>query len=240
MNIALIKAGGMGNRMKAGIPKQFIEVFGKPIIIYTLEAFERHPMIDAIVVVCVAGWHEILKSYASKYHINKLVKVVNGGETSLKSIYAGLKKIDEMYEKNDIVLIHDGNRPLVSQEIISDVLVQTQLHGAAVAAMLCTDEVMETEGQLKEAEKYLDHKKLYRIQTPDAYRLGDVMDLYKNATEKQLTQLGATNVLMVDMGHKVYFAEGSEINIRLTTQEDIIIFEALFTTLTMSKEIEGE
>ncbi|MDD2957040.1 MAG: IspD/TarI family cytidylyltransferase [Lachnospiraceae bacterium] len=228
MNIALIKAGGVGNRMGAGIPKQFIEVMGKPVIIYTLEAFEKHPNIDAIVVVCVDGWHEILRSYAEKYHITKLVQIVSGGETSLKSIYAGLKVIGEAYSKDDIVLIHDGNRPMVSQEIISAVLAETKLHGAAVAAMICTDEVMETDGVHMETEKYLNHKKLYRIQTPDAYRLGDVLTLFENATEEQMTKLGATNVLMVDTGHKVYLAQGSEINIRLTTQEDILLFETLF------------
>ena len=105
MNIALIKAGGVGNRMGAGIPKQFIEVMGKPVIIYTLEAFERHPNIDAIVVVCVDGWHEILRSYAEKYHITKLANIVSGGATSLKSIQAGLKAISHMYSRDDIVLI---------------------------------------------------------------------------------------------------------------------------------------
>lgn len=228
MNIALIKAGGVGNRMGAGIPKQFIEVMGKPVIIYTLEAFERHPNIDAIVVVCVDGWHEILRSYAEKYHITKLANIVSGGATSLKSIQAGLKAISHMYSRDDIVLIHDGNRPMVSQDIISAVLAETQLHGAAVAAVMCTDEVMENDGVHMVTEKYLDHKKLYRIQTPDAYRLGEVLDLFDAASEEQLTRLGATNVLMIDMGHKVYLAQGSEINIRLTTQEDIILFETLF------------
>lgn len=228
MNIALIKAGGVGSRMNAGIPKQFIEVYGKPVIIYTLEAFEKHPSIDAIVVVCVDGWHDILRDYAKKFGITKLVKVTSGGSTSLKSIKAGLDVITAEYESDDIVLIHDGNRPMVSQDIISDVLAKCKLHGNAVAAIQCTDEVMQNDGNAMKSREFLDHKKLYRIQTPDAYRLGEVSSVFARATEDQLTNLGATNVLMVDMGYEVYFAEGSETNIRLTRQEDIALFQSLF------------
>lgn len=228
MNIALIKAGGVGSRMNAGIPKQFVEVFGKPVIIYTLEAFEKHPSIDAIVVVCVDGWHEILEDYAEKFNISKLKKITSGGTTSLKSIKAGLDVIKKEYSENDIVLIHDGNRPMVSQQIISDVLAKSKLYGNAVAAIQCADEVMESYDDCMKSEKFLDHKKLYRIQTPDAYRLGEITDIFEKATEEQLTNLGATNVLMVDMGYEVYFAEGSETNIRLTRQEDIMLFQSLF------------
>ena len=228
MNIAIIKAGGVGNRMGAGIPKQFIEVNGKPIIIYTLEAFEKHPNIDSIIVVCVDGWHDILKSYAKKFNITKLIKVVSGGETSLKSIKAGLDAASELYHDEDTVLIHDGNRPMVSQDIISDILAQSKLEGAAVAAIPCNDEVMVADLNTLSSNQYLDHKILYRIQTPDAYKLGDVMQLFADATEEQLQHIGATNVLAIDMGKKVKLAMGSEINIRLTTREDILLFESLF------------
>lgn len=228
MNIALIKAGGVGSRMNAGIPKQFIEVYGKPVIIHTLEAFEKHPSIDAIVVVCVDGWHEILRDYAKKFNITKLKKITSGGTTSLKSIKAGLDIIAAEYDENDIVLIHDGNRPMVSQHIISDVLAKCQLCGNAVAAIQCADEVMMNDGESMKSREFLDHKKLYRIQTPDAYRVGEVTRVFAKATEEQLTNLGATNVLMVDMGYDVYFAEGAETNIRLTRQEDIMLFQSLF------------
>ena len=128
MNIAIIKAGGVGSRMGARIPKQFVCVDGKPVIIYTLEAFEQHPGIDAIVVVCLEGWHDILRTYAQKFKITKLTRIVNGGETSLKSIQAGVQEVTEMYGPDDTVLIHDGNRPMLSQDIISDVLAQCKLH----------------------------------------------------------------------------------------------------------------
>lgn len=227
MNIALIKAGGVGTRMGAGIPKQFICVEDKPILLYTMEAFERHPGIDAMVVVCVDGWHDVLRDYAEQYHITKLVSVVSGGETSLKSIREGVREIQKRYDPEDVVLVHDGNRPVITQEIISDVLAQCNLYGSAVAAIPCTDEIMMTDGVENESDRFMDRRKLYRIQTPDAYRLGLLVELFDAASEEQLSTLGATNTLMIALGKKVHFAQGSEVNIRLTTREDILLCESL-------------
>ena len=235
MNIALIKAGGTGSRMKAGIPKQFICVQEKPIIVYTLEAFEQHPNIDRIVVVCLKGWHKVLWAYAKKYGITKLETVVDGGETSLRSIQAGVQEIRTRYSMEDTVLIHDGNRPLVSQDIISDVLARCDLYGSAVAAIPCADEVMEVDAEPMESDRFLDHKILYRIQTPDAYKLKTVCELFDHAGDEQLDKLGATNTLMIALGNVVHFAHGSEINIRLTTQEDILLCQSL---LEMRNHIE--
>lgn len=237
MNIALIKAGGVGSRMNAKVPKQFICVKGKPIIIYTLEAFERHPNIDRIVVVCLDGWHDILKAYAEKFGITKLVRIVDGGETSLKSIREGVLCLKEMFAPDDTVIIHDGNRPLVTQDIISDVLAKCRLYGSAVAAIPCTDEVMMTDMVHMESNVFMNRKALYRIQTPDAYPLRVLSGLFESATDEQLVTLGATNTLMIAQGGKVYFAQGSETNIRLTTQEDILLFESLFD-LEKEKSIE--
>ena len=226
MNIAIIKAGGVGSRMGAGVPKQFITVGDKPIIVYTLEVFQTHPAIDQIVVVCVKGWEDVLRSYAKKFSITKLVKIVEGGETSLKSIRNGVFAIRDDCRKDDMILIHDANRPLVSHEIITDVLVESGLHGMAVAAIPCTDEVMIS-GNASSAREFAERKKLFRIQTPDAYSMETLLRIFESATEEQLTTIGATNVLAIDMGYEVHFANGSETNIRLTTQEDILRFEAL-------------
>lgn len=228
MNIAIIKAGGVGSRMGAGVPKQFITVGGKPIIIYTLEAFQRHPGIDKIVVVCVKGWDDILRMYAENFGITKLEKIVEGGETSLKSIQNGVYSLRDKYDFDDMVLIHDANRPLVSEEIISDVLVESKLHGMAVAAIPCTDEVgVIKAGQPNSSKEFADHKILYRIQTPDAYRLGTILNILDSATEEQLNKIGSTNVLAIAQGYEMRFANGSETNIRLTTQEDITHLEAM-------------
>ena len=234
MNVALIKAGGVGSRMGMGVPKQFITINGKPIIIYTLEQFELHPSIDEIVVICVDGWHDVLRAYAQKYNITKLKKIVSGGATSLRSIKNGVQAISEEYTDGDIILVHDGNRPLITQEIISDVIVKANLYNSAVAAIPCTDEIMEINAEKTGSRKFMDHKKTYRIQTPDAYKLSILKRIFEMATEEQLDIIGATNTLMIDLGEEVHFAQGSELNIRLTTQEDILQCEAL---LVMEKRM---
>lgn len=236
MNIALIKAGGIGQRMGGAVPKQFVTIQDKPIIIYTLEQFESHPSIDEIVVVCLEGWHEILLDYCRKYNITKVKKIVNGGSTSLRSIKNGILSLDDRAD-SDIVLVHDGNRPLISQEIISDVLVQCEKYDSAVAAIPCTDEVMVINSEYYGSDKFMNRKELYRIQTPDAYRLSILRELFDKATEEQLDNIGATNTLMIDQGKQVHFAKGSELNIRLTTQEDIVKCWAL---LVMEKRIRYE
>lgn len=228
MNVALIKAGGVGSRMNAGIPKQFICVDDKPIIIYTLEVFQQHPGIDEIVVVCLDGWHNVLRSYATKFGITKLTHIVSGGTTSLRSIKAGMDAINRYYSPEDtMVLVHDGNRPLVSVDIISDVMSKCESYGSAVAAIPCTDEVMVTDGVNLESDKFMDRKTLYRIQTPDAYKMTLLNEIFDTATEDQLENLGATNTLMIAQGKTVHFAQGSEVNIRLTTQEDILLCQSL-------------
>lgn len=227
MNIALIKAGGVGQRMGAKVPKQFIMIQDKPIIIYTLEQFQKNPSVDKIIVVCVDGWHEILESYAEVFGISKLYKIVDGGETSLKSIQNGVNYLENVCLNEDIVIIHDGNRPVITQNIISDVIAQCKIYGSAVAAIPCTDEVMVCDENFWGSNKYLDRKKLYRIQTPDAYRFDILKKLFDNATEEQLVTIGATNTLMINQGGTVHFAQGSELNIRLTTQEDIVQCTAL-------------
>lgn len=235
MNIALVKAGGVGSRMKANVPKQFICVQGKPIIIYTLEAFENHPSIDAIIVVCLDGWCDVLLSYIREYHITKLSKIVIGGKTSLKSIQNGVQEIQKSFHDDDTVLIHDGNRPLISADIISDVLAQCSIYGSAVAAIPCTDEVMKTTGTEMESSLFMNRKELYRIQTPDAYKLKILVKLFDLATEDQLLNLGATNTLMIALGEKVHFAQGSELNIRLTTQEDILLCQSLLSLKSQAR-----
>ena len=226
MNIALIKAGGVGSRMNAGIPKQFVSVNDVPVIIYTLKAFDNHPNIDEIFVVCVDGWHDVLWSYINKYDIKKVKNIISGGTTSLRSIKCGVEEIYKEHNRDDLILIHDANRPLVSEDIISDVIVNSKIYGNAVAAIPCTDEVMVSEKD-NESTIFLDRKTLFRIQTPDAYSLGIIFDILDNATDEELDYVGATNTLVIKKGGTMHLAKGSEINIRLTTQEDIDLFKAI-------------
>ena len=226
MAIALIIAGGVGARMHQSIPKQFINVYDRPIIVYTMEAFENHPGISEIYVVCIDGWQEILKAYAKQFGITKLREVVTGGKTGQESIRNGIFAIEKNHNQNEVVLIHDAIRPMVSIDIISDCLIQTRHHGSAIAVIPCAEAMMTTDDGVSSSGSY-PRDKLKRTQTPQGFRLGKICDLHRRALEKGITNSIASCTLMIEMGEQVYFSAGSEKNIKLTTVEDIDIFKAL-------------
>lgn len=224
--VALIIAGGSGQRMGQDIPKQFLTVNEKPVIVYTLEAFQRHAEIDSIAVVCVEGWERVLEAYAKQFNITKLEKVVTGGKNGQDSIRNGLFALEEKYDKDDIVLIHDAIRPMVSAEIISDCIVKTRKYGSAVACVPCAEAMLETENATVSTGSY-PRSKLKRTQTPQGFRIGDICQLHREALKAGITNSIASCTLMIEMGRQVFFSAGSEKNIKLTTVEDIDIFKAL-------------
>lgn len=225
-NIALLIAGGSGNRMHQDIPKQFLTVNERPIIIYTLEAFERHPEIDAIAVVCIKGWDLVLQAYAKQFNITKLKYVVKGGDNGQASIRNGVYELEKHFSRDDIVLIHDAIRPMVSAEIISDCIRVVTQYGNAITVIPCAEAMMQTvDGSISTGSYPRD--RLKRTQTPQGFRLGQICDLHKRALEKGITNSVASCTLMIEMGEQVYFSVGSEKNIKLTTVDDIDIFKAL-------------
>lgn len=229
MNIALIIAGGNGTRMHQDIPKQFINVNNKPIIIYTLEAFQNHPDIDAIEVVCIDGWHDILRAYAKQFNIDKLTGIVSGGNCGQESIKKGLLDIKSKFHEEDIVLIHDAIRPLVSQEIISDNIVKCKKYGNAITVIPCAEAMLKTDDKIY-SDSQINRNELMRTQTPQAFILKEILSAHEEAKTKNITNSVASCTLMVELGRKVYFSIGSEKNIKLTTPEDIEIFKALLNT----------
>ena len=226
MNIALIIAGGAGSRMKQDIPKQFLTVNERPVIVYTLEAFEKHPEIDEIAVACVESWEHVLWAYAKQFNIEKLKYVVTGGENGQDSIRDGVFELEKHHDSDDIVLIHDAIRPMVSAEIISDNIRVCMEHGNAITVIPCAEAMLRTEDGMYSTELY-PRDNLKRTQTPQAFKLGDICDLHRRALEAGITNSVASCTLKVEMGEKVYFSKGSEKNIKLTTVEDIDIFKAL-------------
>ena len=224
--IAIIIAGGVGARMGQDIPKQFLTIQDKPVIIHTLEAFEKHPDIDHIIVACLAGWHDILKSYAKQFNISKLSSIVNGGEDGQASIKAGLDEAKHLYSGEDIVLIHDGNRPMVSDEIISDNIATCTNYGNAITVIPCTEVILQTDDH-QVSSGLLDRDKLVRTQTPQAFYLDDILSAHAEAAEKKLPRTAASCALYEMLGRKLFFSNGSEKNLKLTTPDDIDIFEAL-------------
>lgn len=228
-NVALLIAGGSGSRMHQNIPKQFLTVNERPVIVYTLEAFQRHAEIDAIAVVCIAGWEQVLWAYANQFNITKLKYVISGGKNGQESIRRGVYELEKHYHADDIVLIHDAIRPMVSAEIISDCIVKTMQHGCAVAAVPCAEAMLQTEdGVVSEGSYPRDNLK--RTQTPQGFPIGRICDLHRRAVEAGITNSIASCTLMIEMGEQVYFSAGSEKNIKLTTVEDIDIFKALLAT----------
>ena len=226
MNIALIIAGGSGHRMKQEIPKQFLNVNDKPVIAYTLEAFQSHPDIDKIGVVCVDGWHDILKAYARQYKIDKLDWVVSGGENGQSSIRNGVFEAEQRYADEDIILVHDAIRPMVSQEIISDCIVQCRRHGSAVVATPCNTVVLRRTTNESSREIVL-RDQLAVTQTPQAFPIKKLADAHRKALEIGITNSVASCTLMVELGEEVHFSIGAETNIKLTMPDDLKIFKAL-------------
>ena len=228
-NIALLIAGGSGNRMHQDIPKQFITVNEKPVIVYTLEAFQKHPEIDSIGVVCIEGWEQVLWAYAKQFNITKLKTVVAGGKNGQDSIRNGVFELEKTYDKDDLVLIHDAIRPMVSAEIISDCIRVASKYGNATTVIPCAEAMLQTEDGNASTGSY-PRDRLKRTQTPQAFKLGDFCELHRAALEAGITNSVASCTLMIEMGKQVYFSVGSEKNIKLTTVDDIDIFKALLET----------
>lgn len=227
MNIALIIAGGSGHRMGQDIPKQFINVYDKPILMYTLESFQRHPKIDAIELVCIDGWHDIVWAYAKQFDITKLKWIISGGETGQESIRNGVFFLEDKCSEDDTVIIHDGIRPLVDESILSDVIIKCQKYGNAVTSMPYNEQIFVIDDEISTVE-YIPREKLRRVSTPQAYKYGMLDNAYHEAYEKKIGIYGSsyTNTMMVELGNRLYFAAGSDKNIKLTTKDDLEMFKA--------------
>lgn len=227
MNTALIIAGGVGARMGQDIPKQFINVYDKPVIVYTMEAFQIHPNIDEIEIVCLEGWHEIVYAYAKQFGITKLKNVVNGGINGQDSIRNGLEDIASRHQNdNDIVLVHDAIRPMLTQDIISDNIRVCKKYGNAITVVPCTAAMLKTFDGLS-SEEQVPRDNLKTTQTPQTFYLNDILDAHREALEKGITKSVASCTLYIELGRKLYMSIGSEKNLKLTTLDDIDIFKAL-------------
>lgn len=226
--VAILTAAGIGTRMGLDIPKQFLHVHGKPLIVYTMEAFQRHPAIDGIVVVTLPSWIDVIKSYADGYNITKLKLIVPGGDSGQESIYNGIKALEENGESEDtVVLIHDGNRCLVTEEIISNSLAVYDKYGSAVAAIPCTEVVFRSGDSGEHSNEEIPREQLYRTQTPHTYSLKKLLWAHAEAKSKGISNTSASCSLMYKLGETIYFSKGSEENIKITTTDDLNIFKAL-------------
>ena len=228
MHIALIIAAGSGVRMGQDIPKQFINVFDKPVLIYTLEGFQKHPMVDAIEVVCLEGWESVVWAYAKQFGIDKLKWIVKGGQSGQESIRNGVFNLEGKLSEDDIVIVHDGIRPLIEPFVLTDVIEKATQFGNAVTSMPYNEQIfVVNEEDPSTTTKYIPRETLRRVSTPQAYRFGLLDEKYHEAFEKEIGIYGSSyaNTMMVELGVRLHFAAGSDKNIKLTTKDDLELFK---------------
>ena len=225
---AVIFAGGTGSRMKSTTkPKQFLELHGKPIIIHTLEHFENHPLIDAIVVVCIEEWIDYLNKLLVKFQINKVIKVVPGGKTGQMSIYNGLNVIHQSEFRNDIVLIHDGVRPLINAETITNNIECVRKNGSAITVK----PVIETVIQVDDEHNIVDVVERSNCQTavaPQGFFFNDIYEAHLKAQSEEMFDFTDSATLMRYYGFKLNTVMGGSENIKITMPSDFYIFRAIY------------
>ena len=228
MNIAIIFAGGSGVRMGAGMPKQFLEINGKPIIIHTLDNFQNNPLIDKIYVACKKEYIQDLVLMTKRFGITKVCGITEGGNTGQDSIYRGLKLALSENSRDSIVLLHDGVRPFVSEEVIEKNIKSVIEHGNAVT---CTS-IIETPIISKDgitADDMPLKRETFIAQAPQSFYLGEIIDAHEQmrAINPTYTDIADSCNLYMNLGKKMYIVEGNRGNIKVTTPEDFYILRAL-------------
>ena len=227
MNIAIIFAGGTGQRMNTkSKPKQFLELHGKPIIIYTLEHFEEHERIDGIIIVCVKAWIDYCQGLLDKFNIRKVKAIIPGGATGFLSRFEGVKKATELYPDDTICLMHDGVRPLIDHETISNNIKSVNDHGSAVTVAPAI-ETIAVRGEDNKVGQIIDRSKCQLAKAPQSFRLGDLKKVHMKAVQAGVQDCIDTAYLMQQNGYELFTVEGSAENIKITTPTDFYTFRAL-------------
>ena len=233
MNTALIFAGGVGRRMNSGsVPKQFLEYDGKPIIIHTVEHFEKHPMIDSIVVVMVDGWIDTFREQLRQFGISKVTSVIPGGATGQESIRLGLYEVERTAREANIpsdqvtVLVHDGVRPLINEKLITDNINAVKEFGNAVTVVPSIETVIEIDDD-GDIFKVAD-RSIYRLaRAPQSFILSDILEAHRKSLEDGTDYIIDSAMLMRHYGAVLHTVEGPIENIKITTPMDYIVFKAM-------------
>jgi 2-C-methyl-D-erythritol 4-phosphate cytidylyltransferase len=227
MNVAVIFAGGIGSRMNAkALPKQFLEVHGKPIIVHTLEHFDEHPEIDGIAIAILPQWRDHLTRLVNRYELSKVKWIVDGGETGQSSRHRALEAVAADCPPDTVVLIHDGVRPLINPQLISENIESVVLHGSAITCTKFNETVVSSETQ--HIEKVIPRDHIYAAQAPQSFRLSEVLGLYDRAVaDGELDSIDSCS-LMHRYGHPIYRVDGPRSNIKITTAEDFYVCRTFF------------
>lgn len=225
MNYVIIIAGGIGSRLGASVPKQFVEVLGKPVIAYTMQHFQSHPEIDAIELVCVDGYQEHLKAITEKFGVTKLLKIVKGGSEYERSIMNGVAGLKDIAKPDDLVMIHWAASPFLSEDIITDNIRVCREKGNAITASHSYLLYGSNDGDC--AKKAINRDSFMTLSAPQSFLYKNIVDLYKQVEEKNMFEAITehhTTVFMAELGIPLYFSKGSHTNIKITTKEDIDLF----------------
>lgn len=226
MNIAVILAGGVGSRVGAGMPKQFVKILDKPVIVYTIEAFQKHEDIDAIEVVCVKSHIDYMQELVDTYGLSKVKWITEGGADFQGSVLNGINNLQDKCSENDIVLVHFGASPFVEGDIIADAVRVCKLKGNAISTtpFYLLSGVKDDD---EKTTKWIDRDTIACMNSPHAFRYGYIRDIYKRAVETGVIKEVEphTTTLMYKMGETIYFSKGSQSNIKITTKEDLDLFE---------------
>ena len=230
MNIGVIFAGGSGKRMNVkDKPKQFLLVHGKPIIVHTLEVFQNHKNVDGIIVVCIESWISYMEEMKYRYRLDKIGKIVPGGETGQLSIYNGLKAAAEVYGKQDtIVLIHDGVRPLINEETITKNIESVKKYGSAITCTAAKETVILIDEDGCGVREVVERPKSKMAKAPQSFRLKDILDAQEKALSDGYNNMIDSCTLMTYYGYPLHIVEGDDDNIKITTPEDFYTFRALY------------
>lgn len=228
MNIAIIFAGGSGVRMGAGVPKQFLEINGKPILIHTLQLFHYHEMIDKIYISVLKDYIPYVEDLVDEYHLRKVAKVIPGGETAQDSIYNALKTAEAENPEDSIVLLHDGVRPFVSYEVISDNIASVKQYGNGITCTACYETIMlSRDGHMVDSVPY--RKETFSAQAPQSFYLKDIIaahDVVRKRPEGYENMVDACTIIR-SQGIDAHMVMGNRGNIKVTTPEDVYMFRAL-------------
>lgn len=219
-------SGGVGSRFGTSMPKQFLSLNDKPVIVHTLENFEKNSNIDGITIVCIKDWISHLKEILLEYKISKVTDVVEGGETGHDSTRNGIFSLSSKLSDNDYVVVHDAARPILPQAAINEMLKIAHKKGNASLAVPCYETVIYTDNGISGIEE-LDRSKIMRIQTPQAYKYRPLLELYKKADEENKHDFIYADLVLIYYGKTVYFSKGFTNNIKITRKEDIPLCKAL-------------
>lgn len=237
MNIALIFAGGTGVRMKSnGTPKQFLEIFGKPTIIHTLERFDNCDNIDSILIVCLEDWIDHLSKLLTNYNIKKVAAIIPGGETGFDSRYLGLKYLFENSSNpsEDIVFIHDGVRPMIDEKLILNCINTTKLNGNAITVSKANETIIYIDENGKDSQP-IDRERCVFARAPQCFYLNRIYDYYSRALEDNQTFLIDSATIANHYGERLFFVEGPFENIKITTQLDYFILRGMWEAAEFAK-----